>query len=171
MSIEVAPTLIRATYDRLRHDVLSGRWAPGRKLRMHELREHYQVGASPLREALNRLASEGFFRVVPQVGCWVATVDEREVADFFRLVASKAHQVCIDLIRKGRVRESAAGQSPGQAGSAPSPRTMPTASSATTAARAPSVPRSFCRPARIRVLADSSGRRPVAEPTPVNPLA
>ena len=31
---EVASTLIRATYDRLRHDVLSGRWAPGRKLRM-----------------------------------------------------------------------------------------------------------------------------------------
>ncbi|MBN9408253.1 MAG: FCD domain-containing protein [Burkholderiales bacterium] len=52
------PTLARATYDRLRADVISGQWEPGRKLLMHELRDRYQVGASPLREALNRLASE-----------------------------------------------------------------------------------------------------------------
>jgi DNA-binding GntR family transcriptional regulator len=86
MSSEVAPTLIRATYDRLRHDVLSGRWAPGRKLRMHELREHYQVGASPLREALNRLASEAWVVHNEQRGFSVAEASDDRLRD---LVATR----------------------------------------------------------------------------------
>lgn len=83
---EVASTLIRATYDRLRHDVLSGRWAPGRKLRMHELRDHYQVGASPLREALNRLASESWVVHNEQRGFSVAEASDERLKD---LVATR----------------------------------------------------------------------------------
>lgn len=75
------PTLARTTYDRLRADVLSGRWQPGRKLLMHELREHYQVGASPLREALNRLASEEWVVHNDQRGFSVAQATQSQLDD------------------------------------------------------------------------------------------
>lgn len=81
MITDTTPTLIRATYDRLRNDVLSGVWAPGRKLPMHELREHYQVGASPLREALNRLASEAWVVHNEQRGFSVAEVSDERLQD------------------------------------------------------------------------------------------
>lgn len=75
------PTLARTTYDRLRADVLSARWQPGRKLLMHELREHYQVGASPLREALNRLASEEWVVHSDQRGFSVAQATQAQLDD------------------------------------------------------------------------------------------
>jgi DNA-binding GntR family transcriptional regulator len=75
------PTLARTTYDRLRADVLDGRWEPGRKLLMHELRERYQVGASPLREALNRLASEQWVVHNDQRGFSVAQASRAQLDD------------------------------------------------------------------------------------------
>ena len=76
-----APTLARLTYERLRADVLAGHWPPGRKLLMHELRERYQVGASPLREALNRLASEDWVVHNDQRGFMVAPVTQAQLDD------------------------------------------------------------------------------------------
>lgn len=81
-----APTLARTTYDRLRADVLSGAWPPGRKLPMHELRARYQVGATPLREALNRLASEEWVVHSDQRGFSVAQASAERLAD---LVATR----------------------------------------------------------------------------------
>ena len=47
-------TLAPAAYERLLPDILVGRLAPGEKLRIDALRAAYEIGASPLREALNR---------------------------------------------------------------------------------------------------------------------
>jgi hypothetical protein len=43
----------------LRRDVIAGRLVPGSRLRIDRLKVAYDIGASPLREALSRLASEG----------------------------------------------------------------------------------------------------------------
>ncbi|UUX97244.1 GntR family transcriptional regulator [Aquabacterium sp. J223] len=75
------PTLVRTTYERLRADVLSGRLEPGRRLLTHELRQRYQVGASPLREALNRLASEAWVVHSDQRGFSVAGVSAEALTD------------------------------------------------------------------------------------------
>lgn len=84
VSEPVNPTLTRTTYERLRADVLSGHWPPGRKLLMHELREHYEVGASPLREALNRLASEQWVVHNDQRGFSVALASQEDLNDLVR---------------------------------------------------------------------------------------
>lgn len=76
-----SPTLARVTYERLRADVLAGHWQPGRKLLMHELRDRYQVGASPLREALNRLASEDWVVHNDQRGFMVAQATKAQLDD------------------------------------------------------------------------------------------
>ena len=42
-------------YMRLREDIISGELEPGRKLKIEELRRKYDVGTSPIREALSLL--------------------------------------------------------------------------------------------------------------------
>ena len=48
-------TLATSVYDRMRADILTGKLPPGDKLRSEFLRARYDVGTSPMREALNRL--------------------------------------------------------------------------------------------------------------------
>lgn len=52
-------TRASAVYERLRDDIAHGVLEPGSKLRVEAMCSRYDVGASPLREALNRLSSEG----------------------------------------------------------------------------------------------------------------
>ena len=81
--MEASTTLIATAYERLRADVISGHWAPGRKLGIEGLRDHYGTGATPVREALNRLAAEGWVQHLDQRGFAVAPVSDdamRELA-------------------------------------------------------------------------------------------
>jgi DNA-binding GntR family transcriptional regulator len=51
-------SLTLLAHEKLRSDILNGHYRPGQKLLIHQLRDRYQFGASPLREALSRLATE-----------------------------------------------------------------------------------------------------------------
>ncbi len=74
-------TLVASAYERLRADVISGRWAPGQKLGIETLRDHYDTGATPVREALNRLAAEGWVLHLEQRGFAVAPVSEEALRE------------------------------------------------------------------------------------------
>ncbi|MCY4209886.1 MAG: FCD domain-containing protein [Gammaproteobacteria bacterium] len=80
-----AKSLAEATYQRLRSDIIAGTLAPGVKLRIEELRADYNIGGSPLREALNRLAGEGFVMVEQQRGFRVAPVSQDDLKDLSRM--------------------------------------------------------------------------------------
>ena len=80
-----AKTLVETSYNRLRSDIIAGKLAPGAKLRIEELRDDYRIGASPLREALNRLAGEGFVTVEEQRGFKVAPVSPDDLKDLSRM--------------------------------------------------------------------------------------
>jgi DNA-binding GntR family transcriptional regulator len=78
VSLKPSETMASSVYEQLRTDILKGRLKPGSKLRLQHLGKEYGVGNSPLREALNRLTSNGLvtreenkgFRVSP------ASIDE-----------------------------------------------------------------------------------------------
>ena len=53
-------TLSDTVYEKLRADIVQGRFPPLQPLRLEQLKREYGVGFSPLREALNRLVAEGF---------------------------------------------------------------------------------------------------------------
>jgi GntR family carbon starvation induced transcriptional regulator len=55
---EPAATLAETAYQRLHQDILTGVFTPGQPLRLELLKQRYGLSFSPLREALNRLASE-----------------------------------------------------------------------------------------------------------------
>lgn len=52
-------TLSSQLVDRLREEILAGRWTPGSKLNVEKIRRHFGVSLSPLREALARLIAAG----------------------------------------------------------------------------------------------------------------
>ncbi|MEM8564277.1 MAG: GntR family transcriptional regulator [Pseudomonadota bacterium] len=78
-------TLSGQIYGRLRNDVINGEFLPGSKLAIEQLRTVYEVGATPLREALQRLSAEGFVVVQGQRGFRVADVSLRELEELTEL--------------------------------------------------------------------------------------
>ena len=73
----------RATslYDQLRADLLGGQLEPGSKLAIEALAEHYATSATPLREALNRLVSDGLAERREQRGFVVANISADDLAE------------------------------------------------------------------------------------------
>src|SRR5690349_17528608 len=69
--------------ERLRTAILQGELAPGERLRANDLAERWDVSATPLREALQRLASDGLVAMEPQRDARVATPSVREAAEIY----------------------------------------------------------------------------------------
>lgn len=80
-----APTRTAEILDILRADILSARLAPGAKLRFDELKANYDIGISPLREALMHLASEGLVVAEHRRGYRVAPVSDTDLLEVARL--------------------------------------------------------------------------------------
>lgn len=74
-------TVAESIYRRLRNDIVWGNLAPGTPLRSDDLRAKYDVGVSPLREALTRLASERLVTAIGQRGFSVATMTADDIHD------------------------------------------------------------------------------------------
>lgn len=84
MSSEVLASVADRAYDRIRSDIIFGRLAPARRLRLERLTRDYEASVSTLREILSRLTSEGLVRTEGQRGFEVAPVS----ADDFRDIAA-----------------------------------------------------------------------------------
>jgi len=67
-------TLATSVYDAVREDIVQGILAPGTKLKIAALQSRYDCGASPIREALNRLSMERFVIQSDQRGFVVAPI-------------------------------------------------------------------------------------------------
>ena len=80
-----AKTLTDQAYQRLREDIVHGKLPPGEKLGIEFLKRTYDVGATPLREALYRLSADGFVQVQGQRGFRVAAMSQEELTDITNL--------------------------------------------------------------------------------------
>ena len=78
-------TLTDQAYKRLREDIVHGKLNPGEKLRIEHMKQTYEVGATPLREALYRLSADGFVQVQGQRGFRVADMSLDELTDITNL--------------------------------------------------------------------------------------
>ncbi|MBI3506044.1 MAG: GntR family transcriptional regulator [Proteobacteria bacterium] len=84
-------TVADAAYRRIRADILSGRLAPGQKLKLDTLKADYGTSVSTLRETLNRLASE---RLVVAEGQKGFTVPPVSVASLKEIAALRQLLEC-----------------------------------------------------------------------------
>ena len=72
--------LRQAVYDTLAEMIASGALKPGQHLVESELAEHLGVSRQPIREALQRLAADGWVELRPAYGAYVHTPTPEEVA-------------------------------------------------------------------------------------------
>jgi GntR family carbon starvation induced transcriptional regulator len=89
-------TLTEQLEEALRADILDGVFEPGRRLRAVELSERYGVSATPLREALQRLAVENLVEIDPRLGATVAVISESDLRDIYDVLSTVA---CLALGR------------------------------------------------------------------------
>jgi len=78
---DTASTLASQAYTKLRTELLAGSIEPGSKIRIRQICAHVGVGLSPMREALNRLASEGLVIQSDRRGFTAAPLDLDDLAD------------------------------------------------------------------------------------------
>lgn len=78
------PTLAEAAARRLRRDIVAGSLPPEARLRLRDLTAKYGLGATPLREALARLAAEGLVVLEGQKGFSVPPVTRAHLDDITR---------------------------------------------------------------------------------------
>lgn len=77
-------TLASIVYDRLRQDIISVAVPPGEKLHIRSLCERFDVGLSPVREALSRLSTEGLVSQNDHRGFAVAGMSSADLLDLTR---------------------------------------------------------------------------------------
>ncbi len=78
-------TLALSIAQRLREDVMAGRYLPGAKIRLEDIRQAFGVSWSPIREAVTRLVSEGLMIADSQKGYRVAPATRTELEETIRL--------------------------------------------------------------------------------------
>jgi DNA-binding GntR family transcriptional regulator len=69
----------------VRESIVSGRLAPGTKLREIELSAMLGVSRSPIREALRMLESEGLVQISPNRGAFVTQLEEKDLEEIHGL--------------------------------------------------------------------------------------
>ncbi len=75
-------------YTAIKKDILGGRYVPGEKLVLAKLRENYDMGASPIREALSQLLTEDLVKSENQRGFRVSPVSIEDLRDIYE---ARAH--------------------------------------------------------------------------------
>lgn len=73
-------SLSEQAYQQIRQQIIQLDLAPGDVVREDALREQLDIGRTPIREALQRLAREHFVQVIPRRGMFVTSIDVSELS-------------------------------------------------------------------------------------------
>jgi len=78
-TIRARGPLVEQVYRSLKDAIITGRIAPGAWLYETALTQALGVSRTPLREAFNRLKSDGLIAVIPHRGAFVVELDDRDI--------------------------------------------------------------------------------------------
>jgi DNA-binding GntR family transcriptional regulator len=88
------PNLTELTYSSIKKSVLTGAFEPSFRLTEELLSSQLGISKSPVREALNRLESEGLVRIEARRGAFVREFSSKEISDLFNLrVVLELHSI------------------------------------------------------------------------------
>jgi len=74
-------TLVEVAYKALKSDIVRFLLLPGQKLLVRELSERYGTSGTPIKQALNRLVSDGLVESIPRRGMKVRVVEWDEIVE------------------------------------------------------------------------------------------
>ena len=69
----------------LREAILSGRYAPGARIRQEDIAEEFGASRLPVREALRILESDGLVTLIANTGAWVAHLSLEECQELYQI--------------------------------------------------------------------------------------
>ena len=95
-------------YDEIRERIVDGRLAARTRLREQALAREIGVSRTPIREALRRLAADGFVELVPNAGGSVVEWSDRSLADLIDVraeLAGMAARLAARRIEEDRIAE------------------------------------------------------------------
>jgi DNA-binding GntR family transcriptional regulator len=72
-------------YDLIKRDIITCAFEPGQQIIQKQLAERYALGTTPVREALQRLAQEGFVQPIPRFGYTVRYVALSDIHEIYEL--------------------------------------------------------------------------------------
>ena len=72
------------TYQLLLSQILAGKRAAGEKISEESISGEFGISRTPAREALMRLAADGFIHRTARKGCRIRLINRQELADMFR---------------------------------------------------------------------------------------
>jgi DNA-binding GntR family transcriptional regulator len=71
--------------DTLQTAIINGHFEPGEKLDQHRISKELNVSLTPVREAIRRLEADGFIKVRPHRGAFVAQITKQDVHETYEL--------------------------------------------------------------------------------------
>ncbi len=80
-------------FQKLREDIISGKYKQGEELREVAIGEEYGVSRTPVREAFRQLELEGLVRVIPNKGTYVEGISAKDVMDIYE-IRSRLEGLC-----------------------------------------------------------------------------
>ena len=72
-------------FQRLREDILSGKYKEHDELRENTLGKELGVSRTPVREALRQLELEGLVTIIPNKGAYVTGISSKDIRDIYIL--------------------------------------------------------------------------------------
>ncbi len=74
-------TKVRLVYSELKRRIIAGEYPPGGRIVADQAADSFGVSAVPVREALLRLAGEGWVKIIPHVGATVPAFEPSEILE------------------------------------------------------------------------------------------
>jgi len=104
MSINSLPQIPKArlndfVYEAIKESILRQEFAPNQRLDINDLSLQLGVSATPLKDAISRLAAEGLVEIIPRRGTYVTSLKPDEIAETFdvrKALEVFAVQLCLE---------------------------------------------------------------------------
>ncbi|MBA7683629.1 hypothetical protein ES703_92003 [subsurface metagenome] len=84
--IQIPKTICESIYIYLRDSIVANEFEPNRKINEGAIAYMFQVSRTPVREALVRLAAEGFVEISSHRGSMVKIVSYKEIKEMFQVI-------------------------------------------------------------------------------------
>jgi GntR family transcriptional regulator, rspAB operon transcriptional repressor len=106
------PTLARRratdeVYEVMRRSILTNAFLPGQRLPIEEIAKKLGVSLTPVRHAVQQLATEGLIEIRPRSGTFIARLDTRDIAETFdirRSLECLAAETAVERITDEQLR-------------------------------------------------------------------
>ena len=100
----MSTTLAVRAYEHIRGKLLHGNLPPGTRLGYRPIAKEIGISATPVREAMGKLAAEGLVDVLPELGAVVRTLDRDEAIEIYQM--REALETCATGWAVKRLRKS-----------------------------------------------------------------